>query len=1069
MKKKRIGLILASIHSGSASQVCSALIKEAQLFDTSFYIFPGGRLNAAQDSEYLRNPVYALANSGNIDGLISWASAIGGDVSLEDLNEFHKQFGDMPFVTLSQKIGSHSCVNFDAYNGMAELVKHFIQVHHASKIAFLRGPENHSSANDRFRAFCDTMAEAGFPVEGSNLISDPFEWREGKNAVIQLYEKRGLIPGRDFTVLLAASDLMAFDAIDYLHQKGFVVPDDYLAAGFNDMSKSRMLLSALTTVHMPYRTMGLNAYELILNELDNSSAIKRNINLFAPLVIRESCGCSLSALLKSPAVKNKGLTNAENASGAIQAGAKPVSATPATASLERIKENLTLELTKLFRLDITNQNAIIEPILNALWTKSTSLFLNLFSRAMSRFYENEMDVRIIYRALSILKGSPCMDSEYITSLEKDIFIILEQTSERYQEEIKSVHEERTKILNSLKCALISEYSFEGFTQAFHTYLPRLGINSAAIVLYTKNQSHFVGGFNKSRIFSEEEFFEREKIVPDHLANSFSSGIYLVQPIFADNRTFGHFVCSLSFFDGLLFEDLRSVISSAFKGISLFTKLTAAQKAAEEAEQAKTKFFATVGKDLVLPLNEIAQNTNELEQLLAKNDMLPDSVKVLVGKLKNNIARQLKKTNLIVDLTRSQSNELKFHNHLFYFQELFEAENSEYKPDKYPIVFGDKERIKQALQIYAENFNFSLKDCKVEHIFSGIRIVLPFTVKSEFKESWDNSSIKLANQIFLLQNCDLESDGKQVSVTLLWTNFLCNRKKSDVNQQPDLFVWNFTEHDEIETRTIYNLRSKEEFYSRPFICYDTISPAELEQNADFSDLFERKLGISQNSVLLVDCPEGIEKNWKVPIPVERIKAEDDLMAAIDISSPSVIVLGNPDFDAVEKIRTNSSTELCPIIIVGEKLGQMETLEKFFKVQKLLLCNTSIAVSPEFGQKVRTLLSGEAMLSADTGVIVKKTIIYFNNHGSEYISRWKLSETVHTSEDYLTRVFHKETGLSPWEYLTRLRTSYACVLLRQTTESIASVAEKSGFQDQAYFCRVFRKIIGTTPGRYRRGLD
>ena len=103
MKKKRIGLILASIHSGSASQVCSSLVREAELFDTSFYIFPGGRLNAKQDSEFLRNPIYKLANSKNIDALISWASAIGGDVSLNELTEFHKQFENIPFVTLSQK------------------------------------------------------------------------------------------------------------------------------------------------------------------------------------------------------------------------------------------------------------------------------------------------------------------------------------------------------------------------------------------------------------------------------------------------------------------------------------------------------------------------------------------------------------------------------------------------------------------------------------------------------------------------------------------------------------------------------------------------------------------------------------------------------------------------------------------------------------------------------------------------------------------------------------------------------------------------------------------------------
>src|SRR5574344_1833019 len=104
MKKKRIGLILASIHSGSGAQVCSALVREAAFFDTTFYIFPGGRLEAPENSEFLRNPVYRLANKKNIDGLISWASSMGGAVSLTDLVEFHKKLEPLPFVTIAQKI-----------------------------------------------------------------------------------------------------------------------------------------------------------------------------------------------------------------------------------------------------------------------------------------------------------------------------------------------------------------------------------------------------------------------------------------------------------------------------------------------------------------------------------------------------------------------------------------------------------------------------------------------------------------------------------------------------------------------------------------------------------------------------------------------------------------------------------------------------------------------------------------------------------------------------------------------------------------------------------------------------
>ena len=102
---------------------------------------------------------------------------------------------------------------------------------------------------------------------------------------------------------------------------------------------------------------------------------------------------------------------------------------------------------------------------------------------------------------------------------------------------------------------------------------------------------------------------------------------------------------------------------------------------------------------------------------------------------------------------------------------------------------------------------------------------------------------------------------------------------------------------------------------------------------------------------------------------------------------------------------------------------------------------------------------------TGALVKKAILYLNKNVSQQIVRWKLADTVHVSEDYLTRIFHKEIGLSLWEYLNRYRIYLAIKMLLETNDTIYEVAEKSGFQDQAYFCRVFKKIYGIPPGKIR----
>ena len=71
----------------------------------------------------------------------------------------------------------------------------------------------------------------------------------------------------------------------------------------------------------------------------------------------------------------------------------------------------------------------------------------------------------------------------------------------------------------------------------------------------------------------------------------------------------------------------------------------------------------------------------------------------------------------------------------------------------------------------------------------------------------------------------------------------------------------------------------------------------------------------------------------------------------------------------------------------------------------------------------------------------------------------------SENYFSRLFNQELGLSPWDYLYRFRVSQAKALLRRTDSGIKSIAGQVGFKDPKYFSRVFRKLTGLSPSEFR----
>ena len=71
-----------------------------------------------------------------------------------------------------------------------------------------------------------------------------------------------------------------------------------------------------------------------------------------------------------------------------------------------------------------------------------------------------------------------------------------------------------------------------------------------------------------------------------------------------------------------------------------------------------------------------------------------------------------------------------------------------------------------------------------------------------------------------------------------------------------------------------------------------------------------------------------------------------------------------------------------------------------------------------------------------------------------------------ERSFSRRFRKATGLSPIEYVQALRIEEAKQLLERTPLAADLVAAEVGYEDPVHFRRVFRRLVGETPGQYRR---
>ncbi len=87
----------------------------------------------------------------------------------------------------------------------------------------------------------------------------------------------------------------------------------------------------------------------------------------------------------------------------------------------------------------------------------------------------------------------------------------------------------------------------------------------------------------------------------------------------------------------------------------------------------------------------------------------------------------------------------------------------------------------------------------------------------------------------------------------------------------------------------------------------------------------------------------------------------------------------------------------------------------------------------------------------------------------LSLEELAKTSGLSMFHFTRRFKRSTGFTPMEYLEKLRLAHAQELLQSRPDLLLkAVAKQSGYDDPAYFSRVFHKRTGVSPTQYRKSL-
>lgn len=101
-----------------------------------------------------------------------------------------------------------------------------------------------------------------------------------------------------------------------------------------------------------------------------------------------------------------------------------------------------------------------------------------------------------------------------------------------------------------------------------------------------------------------------------------------------------------------------------------------------------------------------------------------------------------------------------------------------------------------------------------------------------------------------------------------------------------------------------------------------------------------------------------------------------------------------------------------------------------------------------------------------VEIYEAVRYIDEHLSERLTLNQVADSICLSPNYLSSLFKKELGVGFVDYITEKRVEKAKELLTNTGMKTYEVAQQTGFLDESYFSKTFKKITGKRPSAFRK---
>ncbi|WP_316978287.1 LacI family DNA-binding transcriptional regulator [Shumkonia mesophila] len=200
--------------------------------------------------------------------------------------EIRALLADIPFVLMHRRSSDFPdpYIGNDNRHSVEVAIRHLVDLGHR-RIAFVQGPPESSTAQERLHAYWEMVQRYGLERDSSLAIANDYGSEAGRVAAATIFA----IQPRP-TAILASNDMNAIGIMEVAQERRIRVPEDVSLVGNDDIPFAAFSGVNLTTTRPPRRKMGMQAATMLLRMIEGNDVAAQAHIFYSELIVRGSTG-----------------------------------------------------------------------------------------------------------------------------------------------------------------------------------------------------------------------------------------------------------------------------------------------------------------------------------------------------------------------------------------------------------------------------------------------------------------------------------------------------------------------------------------------------------------------------------------------------------------------------------------------------------------------------------------------------------------------------------------------------------------------------------------------------------